>query len=63
MNKIVEIQIQIAPSKAKLIVEHNYIINVASAKNGICYEKWIKINGFSEAVINWIIEYENSKIL
>ena len=35
-----------------------YMINVASARNGVGYGKWIHIDGFSEAVIDWIKEYE-----
>jgi hypothetical protein len=36
-----------------------YVINVASNKNGIGYGAWNHIDGFSEAVIDWIIEYES----
>lgn len=36
-----------------------YMINVASAKNGVGYGKWTHIDGFSEAVIDWVREYEN----
>lgn len=35
-----------------------YIINVASYQNGIGYGAWKHIDGFSEAVIDWIREYE-----
>lgn len=35
-----------------------YFINVASYKNGIGYGKWAHIDGFSEAVIDWIREFE-----
>ncbi|MCE5212635.1 MAG: TROVE domain-containing protein [Deltaproteobacteria bacterium] len=48
-----------SPSKAKIIGKHNYLINVASARNGIGYGAWKHIDGFSEAVIDWIREYEN----
>jgi hypothetical protein len=48
-----------APSKAQPFgTKGNYIINVASAENGIGYAKWLKINGFSEAVLDYILEYE-----
>lgn len=47
-----------SPSKAKFLGKRNYLINVASAKNGIGYGRWIHIDGFSEAVINWIFEFE-----
>jgi 60 kDa SS-A/Ro ribonucleoprotein len=36
-----------------------YMINVASARNGVGYGPWIHIDGFSEAVINYIRELEN----
>jgi hypothetical protein len=36
-----------------------YMINVASARNGVGYGKWKHVNGFSEAVIDWIKEYES----
>lgn len=36
-----------------------YVINVASARNGIGYGAWKHIDGFSESVIDWIGEYEN----
>lgn len=35
-----------------------YLINVASARNGIGYGKWTTINGFSENVIKYIQEVE-----
>jgi hypothetical protein len=38
-----------------------YVINVASARNGIGYGPWAHIDGFSEAVIDWIFEHEQLK--
>lgn len=38
-----------------------YMINVASAKNGVGYGKWVHIDGFSEAVIRFITETENDR--
>jgi 60 kDa SS-A/Ro ribonucleoprotein len=38
-----------------------YVINVVSARNGVGYGPWIHIDGFSEAVINYIRELENSE--
>lgn len=35
-----------------------YVINVASYKNGIGYGAWTHIDGWSEAVIDYIFEYE-----
>ena len=38
--------------------DHAYLINVASNKNGIGYGKWVHIDGFSEQVLRFIMEYE-----
>lgn len=35
-----------------------YMINVASYQNGVGYKAWTHIDGFSEATINYIIEFE-----
>lgn len=40
-----------------------YMVNVASAKNGVGYGAWTHVDGFSEAVIDWIREYENQKVI
>lgn len=37
-----------------------YMINVASYQNGVGYGPWIHIDGFSEAVINYICSYEET---
>ena len=37
---------------------NGYMINVASASNGVGYGPWVRIDGFSEAVINYIRELE-----
>lgn len=37
-----------------------YIINVASYQNGVGYGRWTKIDGFSEAVMKYLVEYENA---
>lgn len=39
-----------------------YMINIASAKNGVGYYSWLHINGWSEAVIRFIQNYEASEI-
>lgn len=36
-----------------------YLINVASNKNGVGYGPWVHVDGFSEAVVRFIQEYEN----
>lgn len=38
----------------------NYLINVASAKNGIGYGRWTHIDGFSEGVLRYIYEAEKA---
>lgn len=35
-----------------------YIVNVASYQNGIAYGPWVSIDGWSEAIIEYIREYE-----
>jgi len=35
-----------------------YLINVASCKNGVGYGPWVHIDGFSEAIIDWILASE-----
>ena len=37
-----------------------YVINVASAKNGVGYGAWTHIDGWSEAVIDYIAELEST---
>lgn len=37
-----------------------YVINVASAQNGLGYGKWLHIDGWSEAIIDYIRAYEES---
>lgn len=39
-----------------------YMINLASYKNGVGYGKWTHIDGWSEAVIEYIRELEASDI-
>lgn len=38
-----------------------YFVNVATYKNGIGYGAWTHIDGWSEAIINYIAEYENEQ--
>lgn len=35
-----------------------YVINVAPYQNGVGYGPWVHIDGWSEAVVRWIAEYE-----
>lgn len=45
-------------TKAKILGKDNYLINVASARNGIGYGPWSHIDGMSEHVMSWIMEFE-----
>jgi hypothetical protein len=40
------------------VAKMSYVVNVASYKNGVGYGKWLHIDGFSEAVVDYILEYE-----
>lgn len=40
------------------VARRAYVINVASAKNGVGYGRWTHIDGFSESVLRWIHEFE-----
>ena len=43
--------------------QHRYMINVASARNGISYRPgWTHIDGFSESVLRFIAEYEKDAV-
>lgn len=41
------------------VAKNAYMINVASARNGVGYGPWVRIDGFSENVLRWIGEHEN----
>jgi 60 kDa SS-A/Ro ribonucleoprotein len=47
-----------APAKAKTFGKANYLINIASERNGIGYGKWTHIDGWSESVISYIAAEE-----
>lgn len=38
-----------------------YMINVASYQNGVGYGRWTHIDGFSESVLRFIVEYERER--
>ncbi len=40
--------------------EHAYMINVASYQHGVGYGRWTHLDGFSESVLRWIVEYEKN---
>ncbi|MCH8491113.1 MAG: VWA domain-containing protein, partial [Oceanicaulis sp.] len=43
------------------VARHAYMINVASARNGVGYHKWTHIDGFSENVLRFIGEHEGTQ--
>lgn len=43
-------------------IQRGYMINVASARNGVGYGPWVHIDGFSEAVVRYIVRYEQDQI-
>lgn len=45
---------QDSPEKANAFGTHNYIINVASYAHGISYSRFTHINGWSDAVLDYI---------
>jgi hypothetical protein len=49
-----------APAKANTFGKENYLINVASNKNGISYTgKWTRVDGWSDAVVDFILKNES----
>ncbi len=46
------------PASANAFGKQNYLINVSVEKNGVGYGKWTHIDGWSEAVVTFISEYE-----
>ena len=37
----------------------SYMVNVAGYKNGIGYGPWAHIDGFSEAIVSYLLRYES----
>jgi 60 kDa SS-A/Ro ribonucleoprotein len=37
-----------------------YMINVASNRNGVGYGKWLHVDGWSDAVVRFMTEYERA---
>jgi hypothetical protein len=42
-------------------IKHAYMINVASNRNGVSYDQWTHIDGFSESVLRFIQEIEKEE--
>jgi hypothetical protein len=47
------------PQKANAFGKFNYLNDISCERNGIAYNKFMVINGFSESLINFILEHEN----
>ena len=47
-----------SPESANAFGDRNYLINVASNKNGVGYGKWHHIDGWSDRVLDYIVKYE-----
>jgi hypothetical protein len=47
-----------SPQNAKPFGRWNYMLNVASYQNGIGSGVWTRVNGFSEAVVDWMTAQE-----
>lgn len=43
------------------VARFGYVINVASARNGVGYGRWTHIDGFSESVLRFITENERAR--
>ena len=48
------------PSNAKPLGKTRYMLNVGTSRNGISYDKWVHINGFSESALTFIAEWEEA---
>lgn len=44
-------------------IGRGYMVNVASNRNGVGYGPWLHVDGFSESVIDWILEVEHDAAL
>lgn len=49
------------PSTADAFGRSNYLINVSVERNGIAYDKWTHINGWSEAIVDYIRAAESNR--
>ena len=45
-----------SPTLVQPFAKHNYLMDIAAHKNGIGYEKFTVINGFSEALVHYVAE-------
>jgi 60 kDa SS-A/Ro ribonucleoprotein len=52
--------LKLNPAQANAFGKSNYLVNVASYKNGIGYGKWTHIDGWSESVVEYVRTLESS---
>lgn len=57
-DRIIVITDEQSADKVSYPRARGYVINVASAKNGIGYGAWTHIDGWSEAVVDYIMQHE-----
>lgn len=57
-NRLIVITDEQSASRVPDPIGKGYMINVATYKNGVGYGPWVHIDGWSEAVIDYIREYE-----
>lgn len=60
-DRLVVLTDEQSADKVPAPVGKGYVINVASAKNGVGYGPWVHIDGWSEAVIDYLQEFENKQ--
>lgn len=44
------------------VAPNAYMINVASARNGVGYGAWTHLDGFSEGVLRWMAQFEAQRV-
>lgn len=48
------------PENTRTFADHNYLIDISCEKNGIAYNKFTQINGFSESTLDYIYHTEEN---
>ena len=51
---------KLSPDKAPAFGKHNYIVNISNERNGVAYGKFTHIDGWSEAVLDYIRHSEGT---
>jgi hypothetical protein len=60
-NRLIVITDEQAHDRVPAPKGNGYVINVASYQNGVGYGKWTHIDGWSEAVIEYVRELERAQ--